>query len=307
MLNKSTYPLRVEFNKTVLAVFTLTKEVLMSQPILVIGASGTVGSEIVRVLKSGGRSVRTTTSKPATESGKVHVDLATGEGLDAAFAGVDRAFFLSPGGYADPYAILAPLIAKAKAAGLKKVVLMTANGVETNPEAPMRCAEIELENSGLPYNIIRPNWFMQNFNTYWVYGIKEHGAIRLPVGDGKAGFIDSRDISAVAAKLLTDDSRSGRAFTLTGPELLTHAEVAKVISDVTGKKVTFTDVEPEELKSVLLGAGLSADYTEILLTLLGFLKAGYSAVVNGTVKEILGRDPIDFKTYAKDFKGSWVG
>jgi uncharacterized protein YbjT (DUF2867 family) len=302
--------LSIEFNKTGLAGFNNTlhslKGVLMLQSILVIGASGTVGSEIVRVLKAEGHSVRTTTSKSTAEAGKFQVNLTTGEGFDAAFAGVDRAFFLSPGGYADQYAVLAPLVAKAKANGLKKVVLMTAMGVEMNPAAPLRRVELDLEASGVPFNIIRPNWFMQNFNTFWVYGIKEHGAIRLPVGDGKASFIDARDISAVAAKLLTDDSRNGKAFTLTGPEPLTHADVAALISREIGKPVAFTDVEPEELKGVLLGAGLPADYVDFLLVILGFLKAGYSAATTSAVKDILGREPGNFKTYVKDFRASWV-
>src|SRR4051812_41492967 len=97
--------------------------------ILVVGGSGTVGSEIVKILTAQGHSVRTTTSKPSTDSSKAHVDLLTGEGLDAAFAGIDRAFFLSPGGYADAYSIFAPLIKKSKQSNLKKVVLMTALGV----------------------------------------------------------------------------------------------------------------------------------------------------------------------------------
>lgn len=285
----------------------------MSQPILVIGASGTVGSEIVRVLKAEGRSVRTTTSKPtqgvggkpASEANKVHVNLATGEGLDAAFTGVDRAFFLSPGGYADQYAILAPLIAKAKAAGLKKVVLMTAAGVESADGAPMRRAELDLIASGVPYNIIRPSWFNQNFVNFWGHGIKTANEIALPVGDGKAGFIDSRDISAVAAKLLTDDSRNGQEFTLTGPEALNHTEVAAIIAEATGKPVTFKDISPDELRPGLLAAGLPADYVELLLVLLSYIKAGYTGTLTGSVQEILGRAPRDFKSYAKEFAASW--
>jgi uncharacterized protein YbjT (DUF2867 family) len=278
---------------------------LMSQNILIVGASGTVGSEIVRNLKAEGHTVRTTTSKPTTEANKVHVNLATGEGLDAAFAGIDRAFFLSPGGYADQYAILGPLIAKAKAAGLKKVVLMTAAGVENADGAPMRRAELDLIASGVPYNIIRPSWFNQNFVNFWGYGIKTANVIALPVADGKTGFIDSRDISAVAAKLLTDDARNGEGFTLTGPEALTHAQVAAIIAEVTGKPVTFKDIAPEELRPVLVGAGLPPDYVELLLVLLSYIKAGYTGTLTGSVKEILGRDPIAFKTFATEFADSW--
>jgi uncharacterized protein YbjT (DUF2867 family) len=189
----------------------------------------------------------------------VHVNLLTGDGLDAAFEGVDRAFFLSPGGYVDQYAILAPLIKKAKEARLKKVVLMTALGVEGAEGSPMRRAELDLIASGVPYNIIRPSWFSQNFVNFWGYGIKTANTIALPVGDGKAAFIDSRDVSAVAAKLLTDDSRNGQEYTLTGPEALTHAAVAKIIADVTGKPVTFKDISPDELRPVLVGAGIPAD------------------------------------------------
>ncbi|HEX2612077.1 MAG TPA: SDR family oxidoreductase [Fibrobacteria bacterium] len=277
----------------------------MSQQILVVGASGKVGSELVKLLKSQGHAVRVTTGKPASGTDAVQVDLATGAGLDAAFAGIERAFFLSPGGYADQLKVLSPLIAKAKANGLKKVVLMTAIGVDMNPEAPLRKAELELEASGVPFNIIRPQWFMQNFNSFWVQGIKDAGRIDLPAGDGKAAFIDARDIAAVAAKLLTDDSRNGQAFTLTGPELLTHADVAKILSETLGKPVTFHDTTPEDLRKTLLSWGVPADYTELLVTLLGFLKAGYTAVQNDSVKQILGREPGDFRTYAKDFAASW--
>ena len=143
------------------------------------GASGPVGSEVARLLKEAGHKVRTTTRKSPASPDQVQVDLLTGKGLDAAFEGVQRAFFLSPGGYPDQYGILAPLIRKAKAARLEKVVLMTAIGVEANDAAPMRRAEIDLEQSGLTYGIIRPSWFMQNFQTFWQHDIREHGAIRL--------------------------------------------------------------------------------------------------------------------------------
>jgi uncharacterized protein YbjT (DUF2867 family) len=276
----------------------------MSQSILVVGGTGTVGSQIAAILKAEGHEVRVATSKAPTE-GQVHLNLLTGEGLDAAFEGVDRAFFLSPGGYADQYAVLAPLVAKAKSANLKKVVMMTALGVEQAKGSPMRRAEVDLIESGIPYNIIRPSWFNQNFINFWGYGIKNHNAIALPVGNGLAGFIDARDIAAVAAKLLTDDSMNGQGFTLTGPDALTHTQVAALIAEATGKPVTFNDITPDELRPVLIGAGLPTDYVEVLLVLLGYIKAGYTGLVNDKVKTLLGRDPITFKQFATEFSDSW--
>jgi uncharacterized protein YbjT (DUF2867 family) len=275
--------------------------------ILVIGASGTVGSGVAALLKQQGHQIRTTTGKAAAATAdKVHVNLDRGDGVREAFEGVDRAFLLSPSGYADQHRILSPLIAEATRRGLKKVVLMSAFGADASDEAPLRRAELELERSGLTYNIIRPNWFMQNFNTFWVQGIREQGVLGLPVGDAKTSFIDARDISAVAARLLTSDDLNNRAFNLSGPESIGHAQVASAIAEVTGKQVKFVDIEPAQLKQGLLGAGLPADYAEFLVTIMGYLKAGYNAAVTGDVKLVLGREPIGFQQYAKDFREAWV-
>lgn len=172
--------------------------------ILVVGGTGTVGSEVVKLLKqmkNEGYQVRLTTSKPVEKNDElVQIDLGTGQGIVAAFEGVDRAFFISPPGYGDQYAVLSPLIQEAKRRGLKKVVLMTALGTNASDSTPFRRAEIELEKSGLNYNIVRPNWFYQNFNTFWVQGIREQDKILLPAGQAKVGFIDARDIAAVVAK-----------------------------------------------------------------------------------------------------------
>jgi uncharacterized protein YbjT (DUF2867 family) len=278
---------------------------------LIVGASGTVGSEIVKLLKQQGLQVRATTSKKTsakTVDGveKVHLDLATGEGLKEAFEGVDRAFFLSPAGYADQYRILSPLIREAKGRKLQKVVLMSAFGANANETAPLRRAEFELEKSGVPYNIIRPNWFMQNFNTFWVQGIREQGKIMLPAGSAKVSFIDARDISAVAAKLLTSDDFNNRAFDITGPESIDHDEVAKAISSVTGKKVAYQNIAPDEFRKGLVAAGLPQDYADFLVLIFGFLKEGYNARVTNDVQTILGRAPIGIKKYAQDYKQAWL-
>ena len=276
---------------------------------LVTGASGTVGSNIVKDLVAQGHQVRATTSrKDATgKKGNVEtvlVNLATGEGIAAALKGVDGAFLLAPPGYADQQKLLSPLVAEARKQKTGKVVLMTAMGANA-ADTPFRRVEQELEASGLRYNIVRPNWFMQNFQTFWVHGINGDGKIALPAGTAKTSFIDTRDIAAVAVRLLTTNDQDNKAFDITGPESLTHAEVAEILSKETGRAIAYQDVDPDVLRKGLLAGGVPADYTEFILVILDFLKQGYAERTTSEVRNLLGREPIRFARYAKDSRSAW--
>jgi uncharacterized protein YbjT (DUF2867 family) len=274
--------------------------------ILVVGASGTVGSELSRLLAAQGETVVKATSRQPAGADQVRVDLASHAGVKAAFEGVDRAFLLSPPGYANQDALLAPLIDEAKARGLNKVVLMTAMGANADKNSPLRKAEHHLEASGLAYNIIRPNWFMQNFNTFWLHGIQSAGQIFLPVGSAKGSFIDARDIAAVAARLLTSDAFANRDFDLTGPRALDHAEVAAILTQACGRPIGYTDITPEAMLQGLVGAGLPKDYADMLLVILGLFKAGYAERTTDAVPQITGQAPRTIEQYAKDYRASWA-
>ncbi|MGZ3826816.1 MAG: SDR family oxidoreductase [Bdellovibrio sp.] len=281
---------------------------MQKETILVIGATGTVGSELMRILKSEGHTVRGTTSKPVkpSENHLVQVDLSSGAGLEKAFAGVDRAFLLSPPGFANQFQILSSLINQTQKSKVKKVVLMSAMGASASDSTPFRQAEIQLENSGLEYNIIRPNWFLQNFNTFWIQGIKEQGKILVPAGNAKVSFIDARDISAVAAKLLTSSDHANQAFDLTGSISHTHDEVAQALSKVTGKIIKYQEIPPETLKQGLLAASLPGDYVEFLLMIFGFLREGYNSRIENSVNTVLGRSPLSLEDYAGDYCKYWL-
>jgi uncharacterized protein YbjT (DUF2867 family) len=285
---------------------TLMEGNAMSQ-ILVVGANGTVGSELVRLLQGGGHEVRRATSRAATQPGEVQLDLVTQQGLAQAFEGVERAFLLAPPGHVNQDALLNPLIAEAARRGLKKVVLMSAMGANADENGGLRKAEVQLERSGVPYNIIRPNWFMQNFNTFWLHGIQAVNKILLPVGQAKGSFIDARDIAAVAAELLTGNRFDNRDFDLTGPRALNHDEVAAVLARETGRPITFEDITPEAMRTMLLDAQLPRDYAEFMLVILGFFKAGYAERTTDAVQQVTGRAPRSIEQYAKDYRASWAG
>lgn len=274
---------------------------------LVIGANGTVGSELVRLLRAVGHNVLKATSRPVTDPAtEVHLNLVTRAGLDTALRGVSKVFMLSPPGHTNQDELLNPVVDAAKAHGVQKIVLMTAMGANADENAPMRKAEVHLETSGLAYNIIRPNWFMQNFNSFWIQGILEHGKIFLPVGAAKGSFIDARDISAVAARLLSTDAFNQRDFDLTGAVALDHDAVAAILSKATGQTITYQDIPEGDMRSVLLQAGLPSAYAEFLLLILGFFKGGYSKRTTDAVQMLLGRPPITLEQYAADYRSAWI-
>jgi uncharacterized protein YbjT (DUF2867 family) len=274
---------------------------------LVLGANGTVGGTLVRLLAAKGETVLKATRKRPQQADEVHLDVATGEGRATAFAGVARAFLMSPPGFTNQDALMIPAIEAANAAGVAKIVLMTAMGANADPASPMRKAELHLEKAGIAYNIVRPNWFMQNFESYWIGSILAEGKIRLPVGTAKGSFIDARDIAAVAPELLLSDRFDNRDFDLTGGEALDHDEVAAILSHETAKRIAFEDTTPEAMLQGLLGAGLPPAYAEFLIVILGYFKAGYAARIEDSVEAILGRKPIAFATYAKDHRTAWLG
>ncbi len=274
--------------------------------ILVVGASGTVGTILVPLLQQSGHYVRRATGRPATEDGQVHLNLSTNDGFDTALAGVDSVYLLSPAGLTRQDELLIPFIDAARRQAIGKLVLMSAMGADADESAPLRRAERHLEASGLRYNIIRPNWFMQNFQSYWIQPILEQGKLLLPTGSGRGSFIDARDIAAVAATLLTSSDHDNQAFDLTGGEAFDHEQVAAILSDASGRTISYVDVSPEAMRAQLLQSGLPADYAEFMLLILGYFKLGYAERITDAVQSVTGRAPRTLAQYAQDHRHLWM-
>lgn len=268
--------------------------------ILVLGASGNVGRPLVKELLARGKQV-----KAASRSGK---NIGTAQGVvfdyndpstfDSAFEGVESAYVMLAGGYVESKALLIPVI-EAAAVRNVKVVFQSVLGVDADDSIPYRQVEIALENSGVPYVILRPNWFSDNFHTYWK-AVIGHGVIAVPAAEGKSSFIDVRDIASSAAVALTTDKFDNQAFNLTGPEALSYAESAEKISVALAKPVQYQAMEDREFIDMLVGAGVAADYAEFLTSIFYPVRQGWTAEVSDAVQVLTGKPARSLDNYIQD-------
>ncbi|OKP79212.1 NAD(P)-dependent oxidoreductase [Ensifer adhaerens] len=194
--------------------------------------------------------------------------------------------------------LVGPIMAAAAARGIK-VVLMTVIGVDADDNIPYRQLELQLEKTGTPFVILRPNWFSDNFQSYWIEGIR-HGAIAVPAAEGRTSFIDTRDIAESIVAALTSEAFNGRAFNLTGPEALSYGEAAAILSRVTVKPIAYTPVDDETFVGVLVGAGVPEDYARFLASIFHPVREGWVENPTGDVKILTGHEPRSLETYAKD-------
>lgn len=273
----------------------------MTGKILVLGATGNVGRPLVRALVAKGEAVKAASrgGKPVEGAEGVVFDVVDPMTFPAAFEGVDRAFVMLPGGYTEAKALLLPIIEAAAARGVK-VVLQSVLGVDADDSIPYRQAEIALEKSGVSWVVLRPNWFTDNFLTYWKPGIDAAGVIALPAAAGKSSFIDARDIAESAAAALTTNRFDGKAFNLTGPEALGYAEAAALISEAVGKPVAYHAIDDEAFVGNLVGAGVPEVYARFLASIFYPVREGWTAVVTDNVQTLTGHPARQVAAWVKE-------
>jgi uncharacterized protein YbjT (DUF2867 family) len=276
----------------------------MSGKILVVGANGTVGTSLVPALLRKGEKVVAGSREGRAAQGAepVRLDLRNPSTLPAALKGVDRIYALSPAGDVDQPGLLLPLIEAAAKQGAK-MVLQTAIGVDADDNIPFRQVELALERSGTPFVILRPNWFADNFATYWGKQVR-HGEIRVPAGDGKSSFIDSRDIAAAAAAALTSNAHDGKAFNLTGPAAYSYAEAAAMLSKALGRTIGYRSVDDATFKREMISGGLSPEYAEVLAMIFYPVAQGWTAGVTDAVEALSGKAPRSLQASIDDLAGT---
>jgi len=285
----------------------------VSQTNLIIGATGKVGSELVRLLTHKGETVRAATRNPLAVSSKlpypsetVKFDFNRQETFAPVLKGVEKVFLIARPGDNHSDKVAMPFIDKAKEEGVRLIVNLTAMGVECDDSFMLRILEKYVEQSGIPYVHLRPNWFMQNFNSGpMLADIKNTGGLHLPASEAKVSFIDVRDIAAVALAVMTEPQHTGKAYTLTGGQALDHYEAVDILSLAAGKTINYVPLTEEIASAALKKAGVAKDLIDRWTDFYRKVRQGLCAPITNDVESVLGRPPITFEQYAKDYAASW--
>lgn len=281
--------------------------------ILVTGATGTIGSDVVRQLAGRGAKVRALTRDPAGARVPAGVEVVRGDytdpaSLEAASAGATAVFLLRPPGPDEGQD--AALVAAARSAGVERLVKLSAiatGDAGSGPSAQWHVAgERAVRDSGLAWTVLRPSSFASNTLT-WLEALRVGEPVPNMTGDGASGVIDPRDIAEVAVRALLDAGHAGRTYTLTGPEAITVPGQAAVLAEVLGRPVPTRDLSPEETRDFLRTAwGMEGAQVDGVLTGLAFVRSGGNAVVTEDVREVLGRSGRTYREWAEDHKGEFA-
>ncbi len=285
----------------------------MSDKILVTGATAPLGRELVRLLASAGIEVKAGTRHPeragrlfAPTVEVVELDFERPATFDAAVEWADRLLLQPPAFDPDAHQTLAPLLDWAVQAGVGQVVTVSAMGMDVREDLPLRRLEHHIESLGIDYTFLRPNFYMQSFGEGLLGDrIRRTSVFRMPVDDAEVSIVDARDVADVAARALTQPNFSGRSFTLTGPQSLTHGQVAGVLTRVLGRDIAFSTCTDQEMLDWLLSARWRPDVAGMAIALYQSVRGGVRAPVTGDVEEVLGRPARTLEAFALEHRELW--
>lgn len=265
---------------------------------LIIGGTGKTGRRVADRLKAEGHPVRIG-SRSATPS----FDWNNEKGWDAALDGVSAVYITYAPDLAMPGATdaIQALVDLAKQKGVTRLVLLSGRG----EEEAQACEEI-VQTSGLDWTIVRASWFNQNFSEGAFIDMVMNGTITLPAGDQVEPFVDVDDIADVAAAALTDKKHAGQIYQVTGPRLMSFADVAADLSAVTGRPVYYVDVPHDAFVAEVTRSGAPNDVIWMLDYLFSTVLDGRNASLTDGVQRALGRPPKDFADYARDVASTGV-
>jgi uncharacterized protein YbjT (DUF2867 family) len=278
--------------------------------ILVTGATGRTGSEVVRQLAAAGQPVRALVRDKrkaeaiaGADAGIAEGDLAQPDTLGAALEGVD-ALYLVSGPAPELEQLEANALEAARDAGVRHVVKQSVAGASAR--SPLHLgrwhhnAERRLESSGMGYTILRPNFSMNNFFDF-TRTIQAEGTFHAGVKDAKVSMIDCRDVAAVAVVTLTQSGHEGQTYILTGPEAISFYEAAEVFSEELGKQITYVEVSSDQVRDSMLQAGMPLYVADDMKTLHDYMSTGHAAEVTDVVPRLTHATAHAFRDFVRAY------
>jgi uncharacterized protein YbjT (DUF2867 family) len=277
--------------------------------ILVTGATGVAGSQVVRALERTGAPMRAFVRDPLAArdrlGGEVELavgDLADPESVRRALDGADTVFLSCAD---DPRRVgwETALIDAAGEAGVRRIVKLSTIGAE--PGAPVAFwdwhgrVEQHLLASEVPAVLLRSSFFMSNLLAS-AASVAAEGVLVAPAGEARIAMVDPRDVGAAAAALLAGAGEDAETYLVTGPEAITFADVAAGIAGATGRPVAFVDVPESAARAGLIESGVPEFVADQLVAIFGQLRAGAAAEVTDTVRRLTGTEPRSFAAFARD-------
>lgn len=283
--------------------------------VMVTGALGNVGRYVLESLTSMGEQVVAadiSLDKLNAAYGNmnnvksVYFDFTDTKTFEAALKDVDRVFLMRPPHLGKPEDLL-PFVEAMANANLKLVSFLSLMGVENNPVPPHHKIEKFIEKYDLPYAHIRPGFFMQNVSGVHALEIKEQNQIFVPAGKSKTTFIDAKDIGlAIATVLHSPEKYRNTAHTITGPEALDYYQVADILSQVLGRKITYAKPSFLKYRSVYIKKrGLDKTYVNVTVMLYFMTRMGTAKRTTDEFEKLTGKKPRTFKDFALENIKAW--
>jgi uncharacterized protein YbjT (DUF2867 family) len=278
--------------------------------ILITGATGMVGSEVVKRLSAQGVQVRAVTRDPRKAEANplpsvelVHGDFEDPESMRRACSGVDRAFLLTNSTERTEQHQIA-FTRMAQQSGVRHIVKLSQLHADAgSPGRFLRyhaAVEAAIQASGLTFTFLRPNLYMQGLLNFQ-QSIQQQSAFFAAAGDARISMVDVRDLADVAVAALTSAQHDNKIYSLTGPEALTFTDMARQLSKALGRAITFVDVPPEAMRVALADLGFPAWQADGLLEEFAMYRRGEAAEIEPGMHEALGRAPGSFDEFASDY------
>jgi uncharacterized protein YbjT (DUF2867 family) len=278
--------------------------------ILVLGATGNTGSEVVRQLSdiNAEFGIMARNENAAEKLGLTAEQVRIGnydnvDAMTAAMQGIEKIYVAMPA-HPDNLVWTENVVAAAKAANIRQIVKLSGMGAKADAGSEIIRTHVATDDvvkaSGIDYTIVQPNSFFQN-----LYGslaiINAMGKFFLPLANAKQSVIDVRDVAAVVVTALTQSGHENQTYLISGPEALTFTEQAEILSQAAGKEIEYVAVPEEAAAAAMKEAGMDNWLAEKLAEIMAWFSEGHYAEVTDTVEKVTGNKPRNFRDFAAEF------